>query len=82
MRWPLQLGYYVRRVGTVRSDTGEVKYLVLAERAAPYLLARVRWPDVAQAITAGCPDWLDDQGLFDLPYDPHAVAVSLPRRLR
>ena len=52
MRWPSQLGYYVRRVATVRSDTGEVRYLVLAECAAPYLLARVRWPDVAQAITA------------------------------
>jgi hypothetical protein len=49
---------------------------VLADRAAPYLLARVRWPDVAQAITAGCPDWLDDPGLFDLPYDPIALRVS------
>ncbi len=49
---------------------------MLADRAAPYLLARVRWPDVAQAITAGSPDWLDDPGLFDLPYEPSAVAVS------
>ena len=54
----------------------EVRYLVLADRAAPYLLARVRWPDVAQAITVGSPDWLDDPGLFDLPYDPSAVTVS------
>jgi len=76
MGWPLQRGYYVRRVATVRPDTGQVRYLVLAECAAPYLLARVRWPDVAQAITAGCPDWLDDPGLFDLPYDPHAVTLS------
>ena len=58
------------------SDTGEVTYLVLADRAVPYLLARVRWPDVAQAITANCPDWLDDPGLFDLPYDLNAVKVS------
>ena len=57
-------------------DTREVTYLVLADRAAPYLLARVRWPDVAQAITVGNPDWLDDPGLFDLPYEPSAVAVS------
>jgi len=57
-------------------STGEVTYLVLTDRAAPYLLARVRWPDVAQAITAGSPDWLDDPGLFDLPYDPGAVKVS------
>ena len=63
----------------MRSNTGEVRYLVLAEYATPYLLARVRWPDVAQAITAGCPDWLDDPGLFDLPYDPHAVTVSFPQ---
>jgi len=57
-------------------DTGEVKYLVLADRAVPYLLARVRWPDVAQAIAASSADWLDDPGLFDLPYDPSAVTVS------
>jgi hypothetical protein len=54
----------------------EIKYLVLTDRAAPYLLARVRWPDVAQAITVGSPDWLDDPGLFDLPYHPSAVKVS------
>jgi hypothetical protein len=65
-----------RTEATVTSDTGEVTYLVLADRAAPYLLARVRWPDVAQVITANCPDWLDDPGLFDLPYDPNAVKVS------
>jgi hypothetical protein len=55
---------------------GEITYLVLTDRAAPYLLARVRWPDVAQAITVGSPDWLDDPGLFDLPYHPGAVQVS------
>jgi hypothetical protein len=48
-------------------DTREVSYLVLTDRTAPYLLARVRWPDVAQAITIGNPDWLEDPGLFDLP---------------
>jgi PilZ domain len=60
----------------VISAAGEIRYLVLADRAAPYLLARVRWPDVAQAISASCPDWLDDPGLFDLPYDPGSVTVS------
>ena len=60
----------------VTHGNGEIHYLVLADRAVPYLLARVRWPDVAQAISAGCPDWLDDIGLFDLPYDPNAVPVS------
>ena len=58
------------------AEPGEIAYLVLTERAAPYLLARVRWPDVAQAITVGNPDWLDDPGLFDLPYEPSAVPVS------
>ncbi len=61
---------------SVTPVNGEIRYLVLADRAVPYLLARVRWPDVAQAISAGCPDWLDDIGLFDLPYDPKAVPVS------
>jgi hypothetical protein len=60
----------------VTPGNGEIHYLVLADHAVPYLLARVRWPDVAQAISAGCPDWLDDIGLFDLPYDPNAVPVS------
>jgi hypothetical protein len=57
-------------------DAGEVRYLVLAERGVPYLLARVRWPDVAQAISAASPDWIEDAGLFDLPYDASAVTVS------
>jgi hypothetical protein len=56
--------------------TAEIKYYVLADRAVPYLLARVRWPDVAQAISVANPDWLDDTGLFDLPYEPSALAVS------
>jgi hypothetical protein len=32
---------------------------------------------VAQAITAGCRDWQDDPGLFDLPYDPSSAIVTL-----
>jgi hypothetical protein len=59
--------------------TSDMRYLVLADRASPYLLARVRWPDVAQAITVGSQDWLDDPGLFDLPYDASAVAVTFPQ---
>lgn len=61
------------------AGAGELRYFVLADRAVPYLLARVRWPDVSQAITARSPDWLDDPGLFDLPYDPGAVTVSFPQ---
>jgi hypothetical protein len=60
----------------MKAGVGEVRYLLLADRAVPYLLARVRWPDVAQAISAGCPDWVDDPGLFDLSYSPSVVRVS------
>jgi hypothetical protein len=65
--------------GEVIPDPGDVTYLVLADRAVPYLLAKVRWPDVAQAITVGNPDWLEDPGLFDLPYEPSAVSLSHPQ---
>jgi len=58
------------------SDPGDVAYLVLADRAVPYLLAKVRWPYVAQAISAEQPDWLEDPGLFDLPYNRSAVWLS------
>jgi hypothetical protein len=57
-------------------NSDELKYYVLAEDAVAYLLARVRWPDVAQAISAASPDWLDDAGLFDLPYDPGVLELS------
>jgi hypothetical protein len=63
-------------VQKVMPDAGELTYLVLAERAVPYLLARVRWPDIAQAISAASADWIDDPGLFDLPYEPNAVTVT------
>ena len=52
---------------------------MLGGSAHPYLLARVRWPDVAQAMSEDCPGWLDDPGLFDLPYDPASERVSSAR---
>ncbi len=57
--------------------SGEARYLVLPAGEAPYLLARVRWPDIAHAISPAHPDWLDDPGLFELPYEPSASVVSL-----
>jgi hypothetical protein len=57
-------------------DTREMSYLVLTDRAVPYLLARLRWPDVAQAMTVSSPHWLENPGLFDLHYDSSAVNVS------
>ncbi len=57
----------------------EAEYLVLGGSSQPYLLARVRWPDVAQAISEDCPEWLDDPGLFDLPYEPASQSVSSGR---
>ena len=56
--------------------TAEVKYYVLGVPANPYLLARISWPDIAQAISAGRRNWLDDLGLFDLPYDPISTEVT------
>jgi hypothetical protein len=56
--------------------TADVKYFVLGGASSPYLLARVRWPDVAQAISAGCRNWLDDLGLFDLPYEPTSTELA------
>jgi hypothetical protein len=55
---------------------GEVQYLVLPDVQNPWLLARVRWPDVFQAISPARPDWQADPGLFDLPYDPSGVRVT------
>jgi hypothetical protein len=57
----------------------EAAYLVLGGSSHPYLLARVRWPDVAQAISEDCPEWLDDPGLFDLPYELASQGVSSGR---
>ncbi|MGA3353000.1 MAG: PilZ domain-containing protein [Acidimicrobiales bacterium] len=54
----------------------DVQYLVLPDSVRPYLLARVRWPDVAQAISAGRPYWQHDPGLFDLPYEPSSATVT------
>jgi hypothetical protein len=58
---------------------GEVQYLVVPDPENPYLLARVRWPDVFQAISPVRPDWQDDPGLFDLPYSSSSTAVTLDR---
>ena len=63
-----------------RKTTGrEVQYLVLPDASNPWLLARVRWPDVFQAISPAEPDWRSDPGLFDLPYDPSSVAIAPDR---
>jgi hypothetical protein len=53
-----------------------VAYLVLPNATDPFLLARVRWPDIYQAISPVRPDWQDDPGLFDLPYAPTSTAVT------
>jgi hypothetical protein len=53
-----------------------VQYLVLPDPTHPYLLARVRWPDVCQAISPVRPDWQDDPGLFDLPYNTSSTSVT------
>jgi hypothetical protein len=57
----------------------EVQYLVLPDAQNPWLLARVRWPDVFQAISPARPYWQSDPGLFDLPYDPSGVPITAER---
>jgi hypothetical protein len=57
----------------MRGGPTEVRYFVLPDIADPCILARVRWPDVFEAISPSRADWQQDPGLFDLPYDrPHA----------
>jgi len=55
----------------------EVKYFVLLHAERPYLLARVRWPDVYQAMSPVRPEWQEDIGLLDLPHDPASTTVTL-----
>ena len=57
----------------------EIQHFVLPDLDNPYLLARVRWPDVFQAISSARPDWQDDPGLLDLPYSPSSTPVSVER---
>ena len=57
----------------------EIQYVTLIEGSDTVLLARVRWPDVADAITPGLSEWQTDPGLFDLPYDPNGASVTRER---
>jgi hypothetical protein len=59
-----------------RRHVRPIAYLVLPNAETPFLLARVRWPDVYQAISAVRTDWQDDPGLFDLPYSPASAHIS------
>ena len=59
------------------SARDEIQYLVLPDATNPYLLARVRWPDVFHAISPARSDWQRDPGLFDLPYDPISTSITL-----
>jgi hypothetical protein len=54
----------------------DIRYVVLSDPSNPSLLARVRWPDVFEAISPARPDWLADPGLFDLPYDSSARTIT------
>lgn len=55
---------------------GQIKYLVLTDGRQPYLLARVRWPDIYQAVSAVRPQWQDDRGVFDLPFAPSIKSLT------
>jgi hypothetical protein len=60
----------------VTGEINEVQYLVLPDATNPHFLARVRWPDICQAVSPVRPYWQDDPGLFDLPYDPNSTPVT------
>jgi hypothetical protein len=60
----------------VTDEIHEVQYLVLPDATNPHFLARVRWPDICQAVSPVRPYWQDDPGLFDLPYDPNSAPVT------
>ncbi len=68
--------------GEQMAEVRDLQYLVLPDAANPYLLARVRWPDVCQAISHGRPVWQEDPGLFDLPHHPSATRVALEEATR
>ena len=53
-----------------------VRYHILENDGRPFLLARVRWPDIAEAVSVGRPVWQSDPGLFDLPYDPSGLSIT------
>jgi hypothetical protein len=60
----------------------EIQYLVLRDATEPFLLARVRWPDIFQAISPARPTWQDDPGLFDLPYSPAGTEIGYDEAAR
>ncbi len=68
----------IHDVGTARDGVRPkaVRYVTLSNRTEPFLLARVRWPDIHQAISPVRPDWQDDPGLFDLPYSPASTTIT------
>ncbi len=58
------------------SRAPEVRYFVLPDATNPEILARVRYPDVFEAISPARPTWQQDPGLFDLPHDPASVPIA------
>jgi hypothetical protein len=63
-------------MGRRNPASSEVQFLVIPDISYPFLLARVRWPDVFEAISPTRPDWRADPGLFDLPYDASSTRVT------
>jgi len=51
-------------------------YFALVGGDVVLLVARIRFPDIAQAASALHPLWKDDIGLLDLPDDPSSVALT------
>ena len=54
-----------------------VKYFTEASPDMPWLLARVRWPDIAQVVTKADPVWRDDKDALRYLWDSDG-AITTP----
>jgi hypothetical protein len=56
--------------------TTTVQYAVAGDLAKPFRLARLRWPDIAEGITAKRPEWTTDRKLFDWLYESDGMWID------
>jgi hypothetical protein len=57
-------------------DATVITYAVEEADGKPYLLARLRWPDVAEAISPHQTEWKTNRRLFDMLYSSDGAIVS------
>jgi len=65
------------RIDTVESPyVGEVVFAFERAAGAPYILARLRWPDLAESISPHNPEWTTQRSMFYMLYDSSGEWVS------